>query len=404
MRNPFRRQEKRVLTSAPWVETFDMGGPARPSSYVNQSRALTLAPVFGAVRIIAQDVSSTPIHAYRESGDARIKLPTLPPLFRDLENTGQLIPWLFRLVTSLALRGNAYGLVLSRDGFGFATAILWLNPDDISVDDNTAVTRPTWRFRGVPVPNEDMVHIPWFPLPGQVQGLSPIGAFAETIGLGLQARDYGTTWFQNGGFPPGTFKNETQTITQDQAQTMRSRLSSAMRSGQPLVYGKDWDYKPITVPPNEAQFIETHKLTANDVAAIYGVRAERIGGEAGTSLTYATVTQNQLEHNTSTLGFWVELLEGAFFGLLPERQFVKFNLDAKIRSDPKTRWDIYRIQREIGATNIDEIRALEDAKPLPDGQGQDYTPLKAAPKPANPDQDESGDDNVTPMRRWVSPQ
>lgn len=72
--------------------------------------------------------------------------------------------------------------------------------------------------------------------------------------------------------------------------------------------------------------------------------------------------------------------------LLPKPQYVKFNVDAMIRVDAKTRWEIHRVGREIGATNVDEIRTTEDREPLPDGKGQDYTPLAkvgaATPKEA----------------------
>jgi hypothetical protein len=54
---------------------------------------------------------------------------------------------------------------------------------------------------------------------------------------------------------------------------------------------------------------------------------------------------------------------------------VKFNVDAMIRVDTKTRYEVHQISREIGLDNIDELRALEDKAPLPDGQGQTYTPL-----------------------------
>jgi len=65
--------------------------------------------------------------------------------------------------------------------------------------------------------------------------------------------------------------------------------------------------------------------------------------------------------------------------MMPRPQYVKFNADALIRVDTKTRHEIYQIDRNIGLRNIDELRALEDEEPLPDGQGQSYTPLAAKP-------------------------
>jgi len=71
----------------------------------------------------------------------------LPQLFNQLATDGVLVPWLHRCVTSLGLRGNAFGLVVSRDGFGFPTAIEWLDPTDVMVDERPGQTGWLWRGR-----------------------------------------------------------------------------------------------------------------------------------------------------------------------------------------------------------------------------------------------------------------
>ncbi len=257
---------------------------------------------------------------------------------------------------------------------------------------------------GQPVPREDIVHIPWFVVPGETKGLSPISAFAVTMNVGLHAQTYSNDWFEAGGVPPGTFQNTAQTVTQADATTAKTRLVSAIRSREPIVYGKDWTYTPISVSPKDAQMVESGNWTANMIAGIYGVRPEKIGGVAGSSLTYATVEQNQLEYVTGTLRFWAELLEGHFFGLLPQKQYVRFNLDALVRADIKTRWEVHEIRRRIGAASVDEIRELEDQTPLPNGEGQDYTPItSSAAIPAAPDDSTDDGGNVTPLQRWARP-
>jgi hypothetical protein len=126
------------------------------------------------------------------------------------------------------------------------------------------------------------------------------------------------------------------------------------------VYGSDWDYKPITVPPEEAQFVETMKMTTNQIAAVYGIPPEMIGGESGSSMTYANVEQQQINFVMFTLRPWLVRLETAFSALLPDRQYVKFNSDALIRADLKTRWEVNQIRVNLGAASLDEIRAQED--------------------------------------------
>jgi HK97 family phage portal protein len=366
MRNPFRRRvEERAITSVPW----DTGG-ALGSATVNEERALSLAPVYSATSLIAAAVSTLPVSAYRMVGVDPRPVVKLPDLFALLRDDGTLIPWLHRCMTSLLLRGNAYGLVTARDPMGYPTGIEWQHPDVMSVVDQMpagpgSFRLPRWYWRGRHLPTEDLVHIPWFTLPGKVQGLSPIGAFAATVNGGLFVQEYGNTWFEHGGFPPGTFKNANQEVDQKEAEAMGARLDRAIRRRRPLVYGKDWDYKPISVPPNEAQFIEAANLSANQIAAIYHLPAEKVGGQPPGGLHYTTAEMDQIDVAMFGVRPWVEVLEGAFYALLPGQQYVKLDLDALVRADLKTQHEVYQIDIAAGIRTVDEVRARMDLPPRP---------------------------------------
>ncbi len=371
MRNPFRRDEpveERAITSVPW----NVGGSITNALSIDQTTALSLAPVYAANRLLATSVSTLPLKAYRRIDDERVPMRSLPQLFDRLVTSGEIVPWLHRCVTSLGLQGNAYGLITQRDGFGFPIDITWLNPTRISVDTPYGVA--VWRIDGKVVDRDSIFHIPWFSLPGETLGLSPISAFAVTMNMGLSASQYGLDWFSAGGIPPGTFRNTEKTVKQEDAALIKRRLVNAIRTREPIVYGSDWEYQPISVKPADAQLVESARMTANQVAAIYGVPPEMIGGETGKSMTYQNVEQQSLNFVTFTLRPWLVALESAFSAILPERQYVRFNSDALVRADTRTRHDIYKIDREIGLRNLDEIRALEDLPPLPDGQGQEYAP------------------------------
>jgi HK97 family phage portal protein len=366
------RVEKRAITSVPW----DQGDPI---TYVNTAeRALSLVPVYAAVRLLAGNISTLPVKAYRKDGDERQPMARLPQLFAQMDDDGTLTDWLHRCMSSLTLRGNAFGLVTARDGMQFPTAIEWLNPNEVHVDDRVPVA-PLWYWRGRSVPIQDMIHIPWFTVPGKVLGLSPLESFAMTVNVGLSSQAYGSSWFDSGGVPPGTFKNKMETIDQTQADIISARVTKAIRSRKTLVYGSDWDYNAISVPPEQAQFVETQKLTATQIAAIYGIPPEMIGGEAGGSLTYSTLEQQTQNLSTLTLRPWLVKLERKFSSILPSRQYVKFNADALVRADLASRYAAYKVASEIGLLDTDEMRASEDRAPLTDAQKAAIKAAKAPP-------------------------
>src|SRR5512135_13336 len=183
-----RPAEARSIDSVPW----DVGGTRVRG--VSADQALALAPVFACVRLLADQIASLPLQQYRQTGDVRTRIPT-GSLFTAPAARGTLYDWLHRCVVSLALRGNAYGLITARDSYLYPTMIEWLDPDDVFVADQAAsgrgsYTDPIYYWQGREVPREDLVHIPWFSVPFRVKGLSPVEAFASTIGVGLSAQTY----------------------------------------------------------------------------------------------------------------------------------------------------------------------------------------------------------------------
>ena len=371
------RTGRRAITSLPWVA----GGP-RPSE-VSSTRAISLIPLFSCVRILADGVASLPLQTFKQAGERREKQTFVPELLWQPSSRDNLFQWLHKCVVSMALRGNAYGLIVSRDNFGFPTQIEWLDPDDVYVDEENP-QNPIFYWRGHRIPTEDMFHVPWFVMPGKVVGLSPVAAFANTIGVGLSATQYGKAWFDNGGTPPATFRNTAKTVNPAEAEELSDRLIARMRSGKPLVHGSDWEFKPIQVNPEESQFIETMKLNATQIAAIFGIAPEDVGGESGGSLTYNTEEMNLIKLAQTTLRPWLVRLETAISLLMPVRQYVKFNVDAMIRTDLKTRYEAHQLALDSGWRNVDEIRQIEDLPPLPNGAGQVYKPLVDVQKPPEP--------------------
>lgn len=363
-----RSVESRSIDSVPW----DHGGNPNSSS-MTQDRALRLAPVFAANRHLVDNIATLPLKPYRRAGDNRQPMAALPTLFQFLDEAGTLPDWLSRAVLSLAIHGNAIGIITNEDRFGYPTGVVWRPRKEFDVDDDSSPSRPQWYWNGRKIDTDQVVHIPWMTVPGKTLGLSPLEAFALSVDAGIKSQEYGNGWFDAGGIPPGTFKNSAKTVDQKEASLIKARLVRSIKTREPIVYGSDWDFNPITIPPQQAQFVETQKLTANQIASIYGIAPEEVGGEAANSLTYANEEMRQTTrmHN---LRPWFTRLEVGFSKLLPEPEYVKFAADAVVRADIKARHEVYRIARDIGLLSINEIRALEEKQPLPQG-GDDYTPL-----------------------------
>jgi HK97 family phage portal protein len=178
--------------------------------------------------------------------------------------------------------------------------------------------------------------------------------------------------------PPATLKNTQQTIDADAAAVIRDRAVAAFMAGKPFVTGNDWDLNISVIPPSHMQFIETLKLTASQIAAIYGIDPREVGGEAVGSLTYSTDESRSLNRANDMRPYMVRL-ENAFNRLLPERQYVKLNVDATFRTDLKTRTDVIGAKLKDGRYSLNEARALDDEPPVPGGDFHNLPAPPAAP-------------------------
>lgn len=371
---PFQlRPDRRAITEVPW----DQGGVHGTS--VNYDRAMSLIPLFACIRILADNIASLPVHAYRKLGEERIPMPSPPSLVQRPSIRQNWFAWIHQCMWSLCLRGNAYGLITARDGYGYPTMIEWLHPDEVYVEE-TYPSNPRYYWLGHPIPTEDVVHIAWMVPAGRVKSLSPIAQFAATIGVGLSATEYGKSWFDNDGTPPGTFKNLKKTVTPAESDTIKQRLMAALRSRAPLVYGADWEYTALKVSPEESQFIQTMQLNATMIAAIFGVPPEMVGGTTGGSFTYANEEQHAIGFAQLTIRPWLVRIEAALNDLLPSAQRIELNIDALIRSDLITRYQAHSLALAGGFLTPDEVRAKENLPPLPNGLGA--LPRTAPPPPA----------------------
>lgn len=348
-----RRGERRAMTGG-WVDSGD--GPARA---VTEDNATRLAPVFAAHRHIVDYVSTLPVDAFRRDGDRRVSI-TLPPLLSNMDLPGApgLVSWLGQAAYGLA-SGNAVGWNVSWDGFGYPTNVRWLHWSQWSFDEQTK----QWYVGGQPVPWERITHIPWIVPPGKTLGLSPIEHYASVARAGMSAQDYGDV---SANFPPAWFKNVSKTVSPEQSQDVSARLAASMSRHRPLVTGKDWDFTAITIPPNQAQFVETQKLTANQIASIYGIDPTEIGGTAANSLTYSTEELRQI-NRAANMRPYLTRLERGIARILPLRQFVKLNVDATMRVDLKTRVEVEGQQIKDGRMSVNEARSIEDREPVHGG-------------------------------------
>jgi HK97 family phage portal protein len=355
MRWPWQRHDR---------DLFRIGDIPLSTTYaavpVTPSTALQHSAVWASVNLIAGSISTLPLAAYRVG--ERDPLPALPPILRSPSAGWSLPDFLYAALQSLLVRGNCYGLIVDRAGAGLLPAqVELLAPERVGVQvDNRVI----WRIDGQEVDPASIWHVKAFTAPGQVLGLSPIQHARQAIGLGIGAERYAARFFGESAIPSGVLTSD-QDIKQDRAEQLKARWKQAHTGHRDIaVLGQGARFQAVTIPPEQAQFLESTRANVATIARNFGVQPELIGGESGGSLTYANVEQRALDFLTFGLRPWLVRLEVALSALLSSTTTVKFNAAALVRTDLLTRYQAHESAIRAGWKLRSEVRELEDLPPI----------------------------------------
>lgn len=351
---------------------------------VGWAGSLAIPAVWAAVRLRANIISSLPVQVFRDGPDGRpVRVPTPGPLDRPSVDF-DITSWLSASQLSLDLRGNAYGRILAREPrTNLPTQVELVHPDDVQVD----VGRDgfiRYRFGGREVDSLDVWHERQNEAPGSVVGMSPISAAARSLGVNLSAADYGAEFYTDALTASGLLSSDAP-IDEVQARIAKARVRAAQQGREPLVLGGNWTYKPLTVAPAEAMFLDVLRFGAEDAARLFDVPGEFIGAPAGgSSLTYANREQRMQDLLALRLGPAIARRERALSRFTVRGQYVKLNTGSLLRADLMTRYNSYKLGMSSGFLAEDEARAFEDREPLTDEQIARLKDLGVLGKPAAP--------------------
>lgn len=373
-----RKTESKTLTDQYWQGWF--GGEGYAGKHVTEANAMQTVTVFACVRILAESVAGLPLIVYRRRGDGkeRASAHSLYRLLHDTPNP-EMTSFEFRetLTGHLCLWGNAYAEI-ERDNAGRVLALWPLRPDRMHLKHEGSGLAYSYNLGAggfVRLAPESVLHLRGLSGDGLI-GMSPIRQAKEAIGLSAAMEEFGARLFGQGGRPlgvlehPGRLSEQGEKLLRESWQKEHGGLSNAHRVAI-LQEGMAW--KPIGIPPDEAQFLDSRRYQVSEIARMYRIPLHLLGAEDKAS-TYASVEQFAIQFVVHTLRPWLVRWEQAIKrALIPETDyFAEFLLDGLLRGDSVSRYQAYATGRQWGWLSADDIRRLENMNPLPDGQGQSY--------------------------------
>ena len=412
----FKSRDKPTDSTVGSRYTFYVGGSTSGKTVTERS-AMQMTAVYSCVRILAEAIAGLPLHVYRYNSDGGKEKAIDHSLYLILhdEPNPEMSSFVFRetLMTHLLLWGNAYAQII-RNSKGEVVALYPLMPNKMSVDRDEngqlyyqylrSIDEVGGKSETVILKPADVLHIPGLGFDGLV-GYSPIAMAKNAIGLAIATEEYGAKFFANGAAPSGVLEHP-GTIKDPQRvrEAWQSQFGGSQNSGKIAVLEEGMKYTPISISPEQAQFLETRKFQINEIARIFRVPPHMVGDLEKSS--FSNIEQQSLEFVKYTLDPWVIRWEQSIMRTLltPEEKksyFVKFNLEGLLRGDYQSRMNGYATARQNGWMSANDIRELENLDRIPAEAGGDLylingnmLPLQQAGAFANTQNDDGKEENT----------
>ena len=369
------------------VYRFFTGGTISGKN-VTERTAMQLVAVYACVRILSEAVAGLPLHLFKlrdDGGREKAVSHPLYPLLHDEPNP-EMTGFVFRevMMTHLLLWGNAYAQII-RNGRGEVVALYPLMPDRMAVDrdgkgqiyyeyrvsDGDAKTLKAGTVRLSPA---DVLHVPGLGFDGLV-GYSPIAMAKNAIGLAIATEEYGARFFANGATPGGILEFPGVVKDPDAVrESWNKGFAGSQNAGKVAILEAGMKYTPITIPPEQAQFLETRKFQINEIARIFRIPPHMLGDLERS--TFSNIEQQSLNFVIYTLDPWLSRIEAAMHRALLTHEekpdfLVKFNVDGLLRGDYKSRMEGYSIGINNGFMSPNDVHRLEDWDLIPAEEGGD---------------------------------
>lgn len=349
-------------------------GWAAADKQVTTPEAMRSSVIWAGLHLRASLVGMMPVDVYRTLPDgSRVPVPT-PAVLREPDEYAEgkstrISQWLYAAEMALGGWGNAVGIIHSTSDSSTPARVELVDLGDVVFRvKGTRVKQ--YRIAGEKVDPKYVWHERRHLLPGVPVGMSAITYAALALNGGLAAHRMLSNWFENQTIPAAWFKNTERVVSPADSAVMEARFEEKVKSGGTLITGKDWEYTPLQAKSLETAFLDAVGATDRDLCRYVGVPGDMIDVAIdGSSITYANITQRNLQLLTINLGPDIKDHEDALSGWVARPRFVKLNRNSLLAMDPKTRAEVVKLQIDARTLTPDEARRIDDREPL---TGADY--------------------------------
>lgn len=369
--------------------------PGSGGRSLNADTVLGIAGVWKAVNVIGKDIATLPLHKYQRlqpQGKNRVRDASTRLLNSQANVYTKSVDHRLAVQMQALLQGNGYAEI-QRDPAGAALALWWLPTENVTLEVDASgflwyvLRQPQKEPRRIRP--ENILHIKG-PAKDALTGWSLVTLARESFALTSGQETYARKQYENGVRPSMILRNAGNGGTAEQRKEFRETVERAHQGADKafrmmMLYG-GWEASPWSMTNDDAQWLEGRQFQVEEIARWFDLPPHKLGAMG--RATWNNVESMQLEYVAGCLQFWLtQWQQECDAKLLTEREkladthFYEFKLDALLKGDTLSRYQVYAIGRSIGVLSPNEIREKENMNPREDEEGDSYdNPNTASPK------------------------
>ena len=376
------------------------GGVSGSGAIVSRDSAMRQWAVYACISEIAQTIAQLPLKLKRPSSDGGTEDATDHPLF-DLckyspNKQMTSFNWRESQQANLLASGNCYNFI-ERTRLG-VRAIWPVDPASVKVRRASGKEAAQMRLSSGDrilydiettegtrtYSSADILHVVGFGFNGLI-GESVIRNYArEAIGTAIALDEFQGKSLKNGMFPSGILEHpDTLGDTREAfLAALEARYTGSSNARRPMILENGMKFNKVDMSLVDRQFVDQLRMTAMQIAGIFKVPPHRIGiFEKNTN--YNNTEQGNKSFLDGCMQQWVVRWEQAMAWKLLTRDekeqgySFKFNFDALLRPDGKTRSDMDFRRWQMGEP-LNKILKRNDENPV-EGGDESYVPANMIP-------------------------
>lgn len=220
-----------------------------------------------------------------------------------------------------------------------------------------------YQYRGKTYTEDEVIYIPYLSADGKI-GKAPMSVARESTEAVANMTRHLNQFYKGGAAKQGALKM-TQPLSNEAKIKLKRNWADLYggyrNSGEPAILDNGMEWQDISLPLSDAQFIESRRLTALDIAAIFNVPGSSIGLSQEKYSNLQEINDRFIQDVVAPDCINIE--EAHNFSCFLNREsgyYTKFNLSAGMRGAPDKRAAFYQMMVNNGFMTINEVRDKEE--------------------------------------------